>query len=285
MTRHEEQLAAFGQRLRELRQQAGLTTYSVADRTELSQSKISRLETGKLLPTSGDVESIAAALDLPYQIRDELSDEVQQLRTEVTSWRRHARKGLSTKQKAVREQERETTLLRGFQPVLVPGLLQLPEYARSVFTASWWSSPVDVGKAVANRIERQAILYEHDRQFEFILTEAALRHTLCSPAVMQAQVGHLITMTRMGNVRLGVIPFDRLLPANPMHPFWLYDARMVSFETFSGETLLRDERDVRLYTQIFAQFGSVALWGDDARAMLDGLTDEYRHLASGANST
>jgi hypothetical protein len=244
---------------------------------------VSRIETGKLLPTAADVEAIAAALGLPYEVRDELSDDVQHLRTEVISHRRHARKGLSTKQQTVGAHERETTLLRGFQPVMVPGLLQLPEYARGVFSTSWWSSSDDISKAVAARIERQSVLYESNKRFVFILTEAALRHTVCAPSVMQAQVGHLATMTRLHAVRIGLIPFDRQMPANPMHPFWIYDTRMASFESFNGETLLRDERDVRLYEQVFERFEHVALWDDGARAFLDELAEEYRHLAGNRN--
>lgn len=278
-----EQLAAFGKRLRQLRRQAGLTTYQIAERTDLSQSKVSRIETGKLLPTAVDIEAIATALNLPYEVRDELSDEVQRLRTEVISHRRHARKGLSTKQTAVGGHERETTLLRGFQPVVIPGLLQIPEYARGIFNASWWSSADDISKAVAARVDRQSVLYDDGRRFVFVLTEAALRHTVCTPSVMQAQVGHLTTMTRLGTVRLGVLPFGRPLPANPMHPFWIYDDRMASFESFNGEVLLRDERDVRLYEQVFERFEQAALWGDDARVFLGELAEEYRGLAANHN--
>ena len=64
-----------------------------------------------------------------------------------------------------------------------------------------------------------------------------------------------------------------------MHPFWIYDRGHVSVETYSGETLLRDERDVLLYEEIFARFAGAAVYGQAFTALLDALAEEYRHSA------
>ena len=65
---------------------------------------------------------------------------------------------------------------RTFEPNLVPGLLQTPDYAQRVPTMFQKLMPqVDVPSSAAERINRQSTLYEEDKEFEFLIGEAALR--------------------------------------------------------------------------------------------------------------
>jgi hypothetical protein len=61
----------------------------------------------------------------------------------------------------------------------VPGLLQTAEYIRRVFQVFTWDpagmEPHDTSAALAARLRRQEALYDESRQFDFIVTEAALR--------------------------------------------------------------------------------------------------------------
>lgn len=58
--------------LRKLREASGLSGERLAVRCSMSQAKISRIETGKILPTVIDVERVLAALEVPEEMAREL---------------------------------------------------------------------------------------------------------------------------------------------------------------------------------------------------------------------
>jgi hypothetical protein len=64
---------------------------------------------------------------------------------------------------------------------------------------------------VAARIKRQEILYEPDRQFEFVFTEVALHMPPCPKAAMLGQLDRLMAMD-LANITLGIIPMGAELP-------------------------------------------------------------------------
>src|SRR5262249_128389 len=99
--------------------------------------------------------------------------------------------------------EAEAPSLRTFQLVLVPGLLQTPEYARAVLSTRGGAAADDVDQAVTARLERQAILDRDDPPLLWVLIdEGALRRPVSGRDVMQAQVEHL---GEMAGGRNGVI--------------------------------------------------------------------------------
>lgn len=93
----------------------------------------------------------------------------------------------------------------------------------------------DIDDAVQARMRRQDVLYRPEKRFHFVLTEAALRHRLCSPEIMLGHLDRLVSMTAMPNVKLGVIGFDTAYVVDPAHGFWMLDENWVMVETFSAE--------------------------------------------------
>ncbi|MEU8772641.1 helix-turn-helix transcriptional regulator [Streptomyces sp. NPDC048606] len=69
MTFEPEQLGQSAQELaatlRKLRKQAGLSGDRLAARCNMSQSKVSRIENGKVRPTLVDIERLLTALEAP----------------------------------------------------------------------------------------------------------------------------------------------------------------------------------------------------------------------------
>ncbi|GAA0507460.1 helix-turn-helix transcriptional regulator [Saccharopolyspora thermophila] len=84
--------------LRELRKAAGLSGERLAARASMSQSKISRIESGKALPTVVDVERLLKALDVPTEAANELLALARTANVDYSSWRSYARVGLWRKQ-------------------------------------------------------------------------------------------------------------------------------------------------------------------------------------------
>src|SRR4029453_835471 len=73
--------------VRTLRRNAGLTGVELARLIGVSQSRISRIETGHLVPQPDEVDRLAAALKLDAETRGQLHDRARAARSTMRSWR------------------------------------------------------------------------------------------------------------------------------------------------------------------------------------------------------
>ncbi|HEV8559743.1 MAG TPA: helix-turn-helix transcriptional regulator [Actinophytocola sp.] len=262
--------------LRELRLAAGLSGERLAVRCSMSQAKISRIETGKTLPTVLDVERILKALDVPADIVTELISLARRANVDYVSWRSIARIGPLQKQAELRALERSATVVRHFLPSIPPGLLHTREYAaRTLAPMVPSEQAIDVPGVVRVRLERQAALDDADRTFAFLMTEQAVRWRLASPEIMVAQLGHMAGVAAKPGVELAIVPQSAEVVGPPLNGFVIYDDRLVTVELFSGEVVLRDPRDVAFHLELFDYFLQHAATGDDAIALLRALADEF----------
>ncbi|WP_329100769.1 helix-turn-helix domain-containing protein [Streptomyces sp. NBC_01439] len=248
-------------KLRELRKRSGLSGVRVAARCNMSQSKISRIENGKVRPSLVDVEQILRAIDAPADLLAEISALARMANTDWQDARSLRRKGLDKKQFELAGLERASSDFRFFLLSMITGLLFTPEYIR----ASLSHIPGDDSKAVAKKLERQEVLYDRSKRFTFILTEQAVRWPLVPPDVLAVQIDRLISLTHLPNLRLGVIPLGSRTAPAPLNTFTVYDDRIATVEVSTGVLLLRDLRDVRAHLQEFAAYEELALFGDTAR--------------------
>jgi transcriptional regulator with XRE-family HTH domain len=121
----------LAQALRDLRKQAGLTGGRLAARCGISQSKISKIETGKVLPSLADVERILGSLGVTGDMAEEISSLARLANTEFADLRSLSRKGLHYKQRELASFEANASHIRFFLPTMLTGLLHAPEYARA----------------------------------------------------------------------------------------------------------------------------------------------------------
>jgi transcriptional regulator with XRE-family HTH domain len=258
--------------LREARKVAGLTGERLAARCGISQSKISKIETGKVLPSATDVERILTALGAGGERAADLMALARLANTEFQSVRAALQRGLHQKQRELAALEADARHIRFFLPLMITGLLQTPEYAR----ASLANFPGDHPNAIAKRLDRQAALYNPAKRFTFVLTEAAVRWQLCEPRVMAVQMGRLASLSELPNLRLGIIPLDRYVPDGPLNTFTVYDDRIATAETFGGVIMMRDPRDVSYHLELFAFFDRYAVFDAKVRALLESYAQNFR---------
>lgn len=238
----------------------------------MSQTKVSNIESGKLTPTIVDVELILEALDATGSLATQI---LTLARTANTEWQDHwssRRRGLDKKQNELARLESLSTEFRFFLLSMITGLLATPEYVR----ASIADVPGDQSKTVAKKLERQSVLYDSSKSFTFLLTEQAVRWPLLPPMAMSMQLDRLVSVSRIPNVRLGIIPLSGYIPERPLNTFTIYDRRLATVETGTGALILRDHRDVTAYREDFDRYEGYALSGDDARAKLDEWASAYR---------
>ncbi|MDO0935103.1 helix-turn-helix transcriptional regulator [Streptomyces sp. DG2A-72] len=122
------------------------------------------------------------------------------------------------------EREKEAISRWSYEVTLIPGLLQTKDYARTLIENRL--PPLDeetVEERIAARMERQAIVTERKPPvaLSFVLYEAVLR----SPQADAHQLHYLIDRSRLRNVSLQVLPFERAVTAALMGPMVLLETR------------------------------------------------------------
>ncbi|WP_150241599.1 helix-turn-helix domain-containing protein [Nocardiopsis quinghaiensis] len=271
----ERNRAELAEEIRRLRAASGMSGVAVAERLGWSQSKVSKLETGKATPSYGDVRLLLDLYQVPRVTREELESRARALNDRYRSLRMLRKRGLHRVQEEVGQKARRTVRTRVFQPTMVPGLLQTAEYARAVFSQPLSMAGTDVAQAVQARLDRQAVLFDEDRHFHLVVTEAALRWRMGSRAAMAAQVDRIANVSTLANVRLGVLPWNVPVPQVPINAFTVRDEREVSVESFTTHRSIAEPRDISFYLEIFQLFADAAVYGDEARAFLAELTREH----------
>jgi transcriptional regulator with XRE-family HTH domain len=266
---------ALGSRLRELRNGAGLSGKELAESLAWQPSKVSKIENGKQTPSDEDIRAWTSATNREDAASDLLAS-LHTLELQYSEWQRRLRGGLKPHQSEIAEINARTRLFRVFESTYVPGLLQTAEYARARVAQSLtvFKIPNDINQAVQTRMQRQDILYRPEKRFHFVLTEAALRYRLCTPAVMLGQLDRLVSMAAMPNVKLGIVGFDTAYVVAPAHGFWLLDDDRVMVETYSAELNLAQPQETALYSTIFDSMASVASYGRAARAIITRVIDD-----------
>ncbi|MFQ6198121.1 helix-turn-helix domain-containing protein [Streptomyces sp. NPDC000405] len=256
--------ADLAETLRMLRKRASRTQVWLAQRCNISQTKLSNIETGRVTPSLIDVELILRAVDAPPELVAEVVALARLANTEWQGKRASWRRGLEKRQAELAGLEAEATTLRYFLPAMVTGLLATPEYIR----ASLGHSPGDISKTVTKKLERQATLYDATKRFTFLLTEQAVRWTVVPRAAMAVQIDRLVSLSHLTNVRIGVLPIGAAVLRGPMNTFTVYDQRLATVETFTGRIVFQDARDVAEHLEVFALYEGHALFGEEARSVL-----------------
>jgi transcriptional regulator with XRE-family HTH domain len=265
----------LGTALRALRVASGRTGDAVARGAAMSAGKLSKIENGRVLPSVQDVDLILTALQVSAEAKSEFINAARMAATEETAWRELRRIGQWKHQQAIQAIEAQTTALRLFQGQLIPGLLQTAEYAAAVFALPPALPEETRARTIAARMERQSILYDSQRTFHFVICEHVLRWQICAPSIMAVQLDRILSLSRLPNIRIGVLPLDRQMPDFPMTCFSAHDDRLVIIETFHSELTTRDPRDVSLYLTTHDRFAQVALQGDEMRELLAAIRDRF----------
>ncbi|EXU86008.1 XRE family transcriptional regulator [Streptomyces noursei PD-1] len=199
----------LGSQLRRLRESRGITREAAGYSIRASESKISRMELGRVSFKARDVADLLTL----YGVSDEQEREaLLSLAKEanVAGWWHSYSDVLPGWFQTYVGLEGAASLLRVYEVQFVHGLLQTEEYAHAVVSRGMPdASAADIQRRVALRQERQKLLLsERAPQLHCVLDEAALRRPYGGRAVMRGQLKHLIDISERPNVRLQVMPFN-----------------------------------------------------------------------------
>ncbi|WP_329344659.1 helix-turn-helix transcriptional regulator (plasmid) [Streptomyces sp. NBC_00663] len=271
---------ALGVRLRELRMSAPeghLTGTRLALLLGWQQSKVSKLENGKQTATPEDLRAWAHATGQP-EAYSELLARLRGFESHIRSWRRQLAAGHQPVQQKIAVEYEQSTVVHGFEPATVPGILQTADYARHVFNryAELQCSPRDTEAAVRARLKRQELLYDARKRFEILIGETALRSLICPPSVLAAQLDRLAGLVGLDTVRLGIIPFTASLKIPPTGGFWMHDERLVVVEVWHAELWIDDVDSIALYLRTWRTLRESAVFGTDAQNLISRARKELK---------
>jgi hypothetical protein len=198
----------LGRQLQALREKAGMSCEEAGQASYSSEWTIRRIERAK-----GGLKPLTVkALLMAYGITD-----VREIDAFVALARDANRPGwwhryddvLPPAFRVAVGLEESASLIRAYEPQVVPGLLQTEDYARAITASSFPSAPPDyTERRVALRLARQDLLLRPDPpEYWVLLEETVLRRPIGGRAVMRGQVGHLIDIAGRPDVTVQVLPF------------------------------------------------------------------------------
>lgn len=149
--------------------------------------------------------------------------------------------------------ESSAYVLRAFQPLAVPGLLQTEEYAAEMiraYSSDAYSAP-QLRRMLEGRMLRQETLERDDGETYFILDEAVLRRQVGGPRVMRMQLRRLAELAAHPRRQIMIFPFSSGTPAS-QGPFTLFEFEE-GMQPFVYLENLRVPADVSTATEEFVK--------------------------------
>ena len=274
----------LGSELRRLREQAGLSGRQLAGQIGVSQSKVSRIESGATMPSIPEVAGWAAAAGASEGAASRAVALAADAYTETDPWDT-AMQERAHLQDDIQIIEASSRAVLVYEPTLVPGLLQTAEYARRVFAMFQPAyAEADIPRVTKGRVDRQEALFDPARRFSFLITESALRWRLGPPSLMLAQLDRITSVSTLGNVSIGVIPQSTPPLTHVPHGFVVMEPAdpeadaFVLVDTVHANLTVSDVGLVDLYRRQWSLLEKTAAYGSDARNLLSGIADSVRAL-------
>lgn len=198
-----------GTHLRALRLARGLTREQAGYEIRASESKISRMELGRVGFKERDIVDLLRL----YGVDDRAEhDRMLTLTREANapSWWHSYGDVLSSWFQNYLDLEQAAELIRTYEVQFVPGLLQTDAYARAVIRLGHGNADAEqIDRRAGLRMERKKVLQRTDApRLWAVLDEAALRRPIGGRAVLREQIVALIETCDSPNVRLQVVPFE-----------------------------------------------------------------------------
>jgi len=267
--------------LRRLREAASMTQQQVASNLEWSLSKVIRIETGVVGISLTDLRAMLYEYGVTERDRiNELADMARASRQEAwwDKYRPHFDREFIT----YLGLEASATIIRQFQNLVIPGLLQTPDYARVVIDLFSDDDKLDeVNILVQTRVERQRRLTEEPGpKMFFVVDESTIRRLIGGPAVMREQLNRLKELNAKPNISIQVIPFGRGAHVGMRESFEVMeftggdDDYAVSLDRIKSSLIQNDPEASSEWVERFYELENLAEPASQLDAMIDRVLAE-----------
>ncbi|GAA2685938.1 helix-turn-helix transcriptional regulator [Streptomyces lunalinharesii] len=260
-------LQRFGADVKRVRLGRKLTQKHLAKAVGYSDGYVSMVEAGKQMPSA----KFASGCDLAFGTNGLFAGLLKRLdEADHPSWF-----------VSYLEKEKKAASILDYSVHGIMGLLQTEAYAHAIFRAGHPHAPADVIKGkVDARIGRRTVMAQEDPPTLWVvLHEACLRTHVGGPAVMAAQLGHLIASAESPGIDMQVITFAAGAAAAHVLPFTLLTFHSEPTILYSdgplGGKLYDREPTVATAVRNYDRLRAHALSPDDSLAMVKGLHKEF----------
>lgn len=256
----------WGGELRHHRQVAGITQTQLANSMHVASQTVSTWEVGRRAPNRTTVQEMDKLLSTGGAL-EQLWLDLKDTGQIPASWRDLTRL------------EQEATKISEYQPLMMPGLLQVHGYATYLIQQGRPQPSADqLKKLVEARLSRVKNL-QHT-QLSFVLDEQVVCRVLGSVAIMTEQLDRLVHMIEEGTARVSVIPRDapqRPMSAGSFRIMYLPGGRLVGHaEHWRGQQVISAPDEVNELAGLFGEFQAEAL---PPRASVELIQEARRRLS------
>ncbi|GAA3391852.1 helix-turn-helix transcriptional regulator [Streptomyces roseoviridis] len=261
--------AAFGARLRRLRQERGWSQDELGEAMEYSSTHISSVETGRKMPTLRLARRADAALGTSDTFERE--------------WREMTQGALLEGFPEYVEHEGRAVELRLFEVGIIPGLMQTPEYAQVLADSAVRRGAITAEQArerVDFLAERQAaIMRANPPTLMIVMDESCIRRPIGSPKVMGDQLDRLVELAQLPFTVVQVAPFhigERRTFGLPVNLLTLPDWTVIAYaESQAQGHLQRETASVLPMLTAYHQLQAESLTQADSVAMISEARKGY----------
>ncbi|MCP2337221.1 hypothetical protein FHU30_002561 [Actinomadura rupiterrae] len=241
----------------------------------MSKSSLHRLESAKVTIRPWAVDHMLRVYGVQDDsLRDSLITLAQAGRSKDWIKRHSALLGRPGAGETIRV-EQDSRRIRTFQTSVLPGLLQAPEYIRSVVRQPFGEQP-EVERAVDLRSARKECLLRDDDPVDFVavVPEMHIRQPLGGWQVLDQQLRHLLDLVVRENIDIRILALEGTRNPGVDGPFTIFDAEDADFELVVIESLLRtvyidDEAQVGRYSVVFENLLEASLSKDESRVRIE----------------
>ncbi|MFJ8046191.1 helix-turn-helix domain-containing protein [Kitasatospora sp. NPDC096147] len=265
----------LGSQLRRLRESRGITREDAGYQIRASESKISRMELGRVSFKERDVADLLSLYGVDDGAeREALLGLVRE--ANKSGWWHSFNDVLPGWFQTYVGLEEAAAQIRTYEVQFIPGLLQSEEYARAVFSQT---RPViteeELERRLSLRMRRQKLLSDGPGpRLWAVIDEAALRRPVGGPKVMRAQVQYLLDVSEQANVVIQVMPFRFGAHAGESGAFSILRfpeqdlADVVYLEQLTSALYLDKRDDVDAYVQVMERLCVDSLTPDQTKDLL-----------------
>lgn len=264
--------------MRRLRKERRLSQATVAKALGCQVPKVSLLENGQRPLHDADLKTLLELFDVPDDGRQRYFDKFRNAHEDgwwevydeddVPEWLSHF---IGLEQGGER--------ISAYQPTLVHGLLQTPEYATAIYrglVAYWSDRKIDLHVELRRRRQRMLARDVDPPSLSVIMDEAVLHRVVGNRETMQAQLMHVIDLCRSReNINVQIVPFDRGGSYEAAYgPFTVLTFPLEAYpgvvymEQYNGVEFLESSQDIEKYVELFQKLSELALSPDDSLDML-----------------
>ncbi len=202
-----ERQRRIGAELRSLRERAGLSLAEAGALVDMGAPQLSHIEAGRTPMSAERLRVFAAGCgckDVPL-----MEALITMGASSGRGWWRTYKDRVPQSSLDLAELESAASSVENYEILYIPGLLQSPEYTRSIFESSDAGlTSEEIDTAISFRRDRQAILAgDNAAEFDFIIHESALHMRFAGSEAMRAQLVHLLEISSLPNVTIRVYPF------------------------------------------------------------------------------